>query len=199
MWFLTVFGLMWSSPAIIALSLPFAISFRTWISRSESSARIVSAIADTLLVERLTAEDARAYYASHYSPGNAVLAIAGDFVPSEAKALVARSFADVPARPVAQPNLTTELPQRGERRTILHGAVDRQYFQMAFPGPAASSADFPAFLVLQHVVHDVVDLEQQGPQAGEARDKMAEIKPHLRGWLHAATAPIALAAGIALA
>ena len=29
-------------------------------------------------------------------------------------------------------------------------------------------------------------------------DKMAEIKPHLRGWLHAATAPIALAAGIVL-
>src|SRR6266550_1116806 len=43
MWFLTVFGLMWSSAAIIALSLPFAISFSTWISRSESSERIVSA------------------------------------------------------------------------------------------------------------------------------------------------------------
>ena len=52
MWFLTVFGLMCSSPAIIALSLPFAISFSTSISRSESSARIVSAIAGTLLVER---------------------------------------------------------------------------------------------------------------------------------------------------
>src|SRR5256885_2038602 len=42
MWFLTVFGLMWSSPAIIALSLPLAISLRTSSSRSESSARIVS-------------------------------------------------------------------------------------------------------------------------------------------------------------
>jgi len=39
MWFFTVFGLMWSSPAIIALSLPLAISFSTSISRSESSAR----------------------------------------------------------------------------------------------------------------------------------------------------------------
>ena len=43
MWFLTVFGLMWSSAAIWALSLPFAISFSTWISRSESSERIVLA------------------------------------------------------------------------------------------------------------------------------------------------------------
>ena len=49
-------------------------------------------------VTGLTADDARAYYASHYAPGNAVLAIAGDFVPAQAKALVARDFADVPAR-----------------------------------------------------------------------------------------------------
>jgi len=103
-------------------------------------------------VERLTAEDARAYYASHYAPGNAVLALVGDFVPSEAKALVARSLADVPARPVAQPNPTSELPQRGERRTLLHGPVERQYFQLAFPSAAASSPDFPAFLVLQEIL-----------------------------------------------
>ena len=103
-------------------------------------------------VERLTADDARAYYAGHYAPGNAVLAIAGDFVTSDAKALVAKTFADVPARVVAAPTLTTELPQRGERSTILHGTVDRQYFQLAFPAPAASSADFPVFLILQEIL-----------------------------------------------
>ena len=52
MWFLTVFGLMWSSPAIIALSLPFAISFSTSISRSESSARIVAAASGAAVVAR---------------------------------------------------------------------------------------------------------------------------------------------------
>ncbi len=103
-------------------------------------------------VEQLTADDARAYYASHYAPGNAVLAIVGDFTLPEAKALLARNFADVSARPVAHPNLTSELPQRGERRTRLVGPVDRQYFQLAFPAPAASSPDFPAFLVLQQIL-----------------------------------------------
>src|SRR6266511_3771763 len=53
MWFLTVFGLMWSSPAIIALSLPFAISFKTWISRSDSSERIVLSISGWLLEARI--------------------------------------------------------------------------------------------------------------------------------------------------
>ncbi len=43
MWFLTVFGLITSSAAICELSLPFAISFKTWISRAESSLLIASA------------------------------------------------------------------------------------------------------------------------------------------------------------
>ena len=102
-------------------------------------------------VERLTADDARAYYASHYAPANAVLAIAGDFASTEARALVARAF-DVAGRPVATPNPTAEPPQRGERRTIMLGAVERQYFQFAYPSPAASNPDFPAFLVLQEIL-----------------------------------------------
>ena len=103
-------------------------------------------------VERLTAEDARAYYASHYAPGNAVLSIVGDFVPAEASALVAKDFADVPPRPVAPPNYTVELPQSGERRILLGGPVERQYFELAFHAPAASSPDFAAFLVLQQIL-----------------------------------------------
>ena len=103
-------------------------------------------------VKVLTADDARAYYASHYAPGNAVLAIVGDFVTSQAKVLVAKSFADVSARPVARPTLTAELPQRGERRILLVSPVERQFFQLAFPSPAASNSDFPAFLVLQEIL-----------------------------------------------
>ncbi|HEY4071088.1 MAG TPA: insulinase family protein [Sphingomicrobium sp.] len=103
-------------------------------------------------VERLTAEDARAYYASHYAPGNAVLAIVGDFATSEAKTVVAQDFADVPARPVAEPHFTSEPPQRVQRRIELSGAVERQYFLLACPSPAASSPDFPAFLVLQEIL-----------------------------------------------
>jgi zinc protease len=103
-------------------------------------------------IERLTISDAQAYYASHYAPGNAVLAISGDIDLKQAKALVERAFANVAARPIAQPHLTAELPQRGERRTQLLGPVDRQYFQLAFPAPAASNRDFAAFLVLQQVL-----------------------------------------------
>ena len=103
-------------------------------------------------VARLTAEDARAYYASHYAAGNAVLAIVGDFDPQHAKAQIAAAFANVPARPIVSPHATPEPPQKGQRRTLLKGAVKRQLFQLAYPAPAASSPDFPAFLVMQQRV-----------------------------------------------
>src|SRR5215217_4970509 len=53
-------------------------------------------------VAALTLEDAKAFYERHYSPANAVLAIAGDFAPAEAKALIERHFAVLPARPAPQ-------------------------------------------------------------------------------------------------
>jgi hemolysin III len=48
--------------------------------------------------------------------------------------------------------------------------------------------------------HPLVDAASE---AGErlcesVREALVEVKPHLRGWLHAATAPLALAAGIVL-
>ena len=103
-------------------------------------------------VENLTIDDARAYYASHYAPGNAVLAVVGDFTTPEAKAIVTRAFSEVPSRPVAAPNLTVEPPQKGERRTKMLGPVDRNYFQLAYPAPAASSPEFVPFLVLQEIL-----------------------------------------------
>ena len=103
-------------------------------------------------VERLTVDDAKAYYSSHYAPGNAVLAVVGDFDPVATQALLTRDFADVPARSMARPHFTAEPPQRGERRVQLHGPIDRQYFTLAYHAPAASSPDFPAFLVLQEIL-----------------------------------------------
>ena len=103
-------------------------------------------------VAALTADDARAYYAAHYAPGNAILAVVGDFRLADVKRLIATRFAGVAARSVADTVQSVEPVQRGERRTLLHGAVDRQHFLVAYPAPAASSPDFPAFLVLQQLL-----------------------------------------------
>jgi predicted Zn-dependent peptidase len=103
-------------------------------------------------VAALTIDDARDFYRTHYSPANAVLAIVGDVKPGEAKALVSRYFGGLAARAAPARVASVEPVQRGERRTNLAGPVDRQYFQVAFPAPAASSPDFPVFLVLQQLL-----------------------------------------------
>jgi hemolysin III len=51
----------------------------------------------------------------------------------------------------------------------------------------------------RHVSSSRDRVERAVDRASEiVADKMAEVKPHLRGWLHAATAPVALAAGVVL-
>lgn len=103
-------------------------------------------------VAALTLDDARDFYARHYAPANAVLAIAGDITLGEARALVAKHFASLPARAAPKRTNAIEPNPLGERRIQLNGIVDRQYFQIAYPAPPASSPDFPAFLVLQQLL-----------------------------------------------
>ncbi len=103
-------------------------------------------------VSGLTLADSRAFYDRHYAPGNAVLAIAGDFDPAEARALVAKTFGALPARPLPDRVKSIEPAQKGERRTTIAGPVANPRFAIAFPAPPASSPDFPAFLVLQQLL-----------------------------------------------
>jgi len=103
-------------------------------------------------VAALTQEDARAFYERHYAPANAVLAIVGDVSASEVKALVERHFGGLAATAAPVRTAAVEPPQRGERRTLLTGPSGGQLFTLAFHAPAASSADFPTFLVLQQLL-----------------------------------------------
>ena len=103
-------------------------------------------------VAALTLEDARAFHERHYSPANAVLAIAGDFSPAQARSLVSRHFGKLAAGRAPSRTTAIEPPQRGVRRVDLLGTVDRQYFEIAWSAPAASNPDFPSFLVLQQIL-----------------------------------------------
>ncbi len=103
-------------------------------------------------VAALTLEDSKDFYDRNYAPGNAVLAIAGDFRPAETRALVEKLFGSLPARAVPQRSQAIEPAQRGERRSTLAGPVSAPRFAIAFPAPAASSADLPGFLVLQELL-----------------------------------------------
>jgi predicted Zn-dependent peptidase len=59
-----------------------------------------------------TLEDVAEFFATYYTPDNAVLSIAGDFEPAEARALVERYFGAIPRGRRRPPLPPMELPQR---------------------------------------------------------------------------------------
>lgn len=68
----------------------------------------------------LTLEDAKAFYAAHYGPNNAVLVVAGDADPAEVIRLAEKHYGVIPANPAIQPrDRVDEPPQLAERRLIM--------------------------------------------------------------------------------
>ncbi len=67
-------------------------------------------------LEAATVDDCAAFFDAFYTPGNAVLTVAGDLDVEHTRELVSRHFGDVPARPVPSRPSFAEPPPDGERR-----------------------------------------------------------------------------------
>jgi predicted Zn-dependent peptidase len=70
-------------------------------------------------IDAATLEDARAFFTNYYPPNNAVLVIAGDFEPAQAKAWVQQYFGPIPARPTPPLPDVSEPRQTEEKRAVL--------------------------------------------------------------------------------
>ncbi|MBM3570646.1 MAG: insulinase family protein, partial [Alphaproteobacteria bacterium] len=70
-------------------------------------------------IRGLGRDDALAFYRAHYAPGNAVLVLAGDIAPEEARVLAERHYGPIPARAVAPRIRPQEPPQRAQRRVVM--------------------------------------------------------------------------------
>jgi predicted Zn-dependent peptidase len=68
---------------------------------------LIGSMAD---LEAATLDDVARFFATYYTPDNAVLSIAGDFDPAEARALVERYFGPIPRGAGAPPLPPMELP-----------------------------------------------------------------------------------------
>ena len=89
-------------------------------------------------------EDVAAFFGAYYVPNNAVLTLAGDFDPEQARDRVAVYFADIPAGPpVEQPlPLPPEIPS--ETRETLIDAVELPRIYMGYPGPGYGEPEWYA-------------------------------------------------------
>ncbi len=97
----------------------------------------------------MTREDLYHHYRTYYVPGNAVLAIAGDFQSRPMLARIRELFGDLPSpRRVPGPPIPAEPEQRGEKRVVVEGPGETPYLDIAYHVPGAAHDDFFALSVL---------------------------------------------------
>jgi len=82
-----------------------------------------------------TADDARAFFARCYHPGNASLCIGGDIDASAALDLAARLFSDIPPGP-SVPRVEAPRPIARPRRLVMEDRVELPRLYLAWPSPA---------------------------------------------------------------
>lgn len=145
-------------------------------------------------VSAVTHDDLVAFYKRHYAPQNAVLAIVGDFDRVAVRAAVEKKLGPVKKSVIARDPLTPEIARTGERRIRLSLPAEEKLFKIAYPTPAASSADFAPFLVLQALIgeSDGVNFHQNdwGTPVGDD-SPIAGVAGNVRTWMIPTAEPYA--------
>lgn len=88
-------------------------------------------------MEKLSLEDALAYYRRYYAPNNAILVVAGDVLPDDVLALAQKHYGPLaPTVDLPKRNRTVEPPQRAERRMTYEDArVSQPYVIRTYLAP----------------------------------------------------------------
>ena len=120
-------------------------SFKSHPYRNE----VIGSITD---LRAITRDDLYAHYRKHYNPGNAVIAMAGDFRSDEMLEKLVKTYQGIPGSPVSAPMIGGEDLPAGEQRVNVHGPGQTTYLQLAYHAPAARDEDFYAFTILDSLL-----------------------------------------------
>jgi predicted Zn-dependent peptidase len=92
-------------------------------------------------LERITLEEAKAYFRTYYAPNNAILVLAGDIDPETGFAQAERYFGKIPRRPPPAPVEAAEPEQIGERRIMVRRPAELPSILMGYKGVRAVDPD----------------------------------------------------------
>ena len=93
-------------------------------------------------IEKVTQDDVRQFFYSHYAPNNAVLSVSGHITFEETCRLAEKWFGDIPSRNIAQRNYQPEPEQNEERFCEVEGNVPQIAIVKAFKMPDYKSKDY---------------------------------------------------------
>jgi len=109
-------------------------------------------IGDMVDLETMTREDLYQHYRRHYTPANAVLAIAGNFDCEDMLKRVEAAYGDMEAGNPPVLRVRTEPIQQGERRVIVEGPEETEHLLVAYRAPAATHDDFLPLAVVDSIL-----------------------------------------------
>lgn len=120
---------------------------------------VIGSIAD---LNNITRNDLYTYYRDHYNPGNAVLALAGDFDSEKMLEKVRSTYQALPGHKMPEPdNLREELLEE-EKQVEVHGPGETTYLQIAWRAPAASDDVFFTFTIADSLLTGPTSLNMFG-------------------------------------
>lgn len=93
-------------------------------------------------IERVTQEDVRNFFFSHYAPNNAVVAVSGNISFEETRRLSEKWFGEIPMRDIAHRQYRFEAYPETPRRVEVSGKVPQTAVVVAFRMPEYSSPDY---------------------------------------------------------
>ncbi|MEX1126988.1 MAG: pitrilysin family protein [Vicinamibacterales bacterium] len=103
-------------------------------------------------LQSMSRDDLYRFYRQHYVPNNATLVVVGDVEADDVLRRAERHFGRIPPGVIDRPARVAEPPQAGERRVLVEREGTTAYLKLAYPAPAATSADFFPMLVLDAVL-----------------------------------------------
>lgn len=120
---------------------------------------VIGSIADLQSISR---DDLYAYYRNYYNPGNAVLALAGDFDTGKMLEKIRQVYQPLPGHRVEEPGNPIEGPLTTEKIMDVFGPGETTYIQIAWRAPAASDKDFFAFTIADSLLTGPTSLNMFG-------------------------------------
>lgn len=103
-------------------------------------------------IARLTRDDLLQFYRRYYAPNNATLVVVGDVKVDRLLPVIKRHFGATPLRPIARDPITSEPPQRGERRVVVKKEAQLPVVFMGYHVPNHTSADAHTLEVLAAIL-----------------------------------------------
>lgn len=97
-------------------------------------------------------DDLYKHYRTHYSPANAVLAMAGDFDTDEMFKRIQDIYGSIPTHELVKHDIPSEKEPAGEQRVDVSGPGETEFVQIAYRAPSAADPDFFAFTVMDSLL-----------------------------------------------